>query len=167
MLYLVDSCCLITPSRKYAPIDVALSFWNIIEALFSRDDIRSIDKVNKEIAVGADRLKVWCDTRIKDSAFLNTDREDVIVNYAELMNWATDKGNGYKPEAQRKFLDDDRADAWLVAYAMLDKENTTVVTEELSAPLKTAEIKLPNACRAHGIKSISLIDMMRELGITY
>lgn len=148
MLYLVDSCCLITPSRKYAPIDVALSFWNIIE-------------------VGADRLKVWCDTHIKDSAFLDTDREDVMVNYAELVNCATNKGNRYKPAAQRKFLDDDGADAWLVAYAMLDKKNTTVVTEELSAPLKTAEIILPNACRAHGIKSINLIGMMRELGVTY
>lgn len=55
----------------------------------------------------------------------------------------------------------------LVAYAMLNRENTTVVTEELSAPLKTAEIKLPDACKAQGIKSINLIGMMRKLGVTY
>lgn len=167
MLYLIDSCCLITPHRFYAPMDVALSFWKAMAGLCSRDDVHSIDKVQDEIYTHDDSLKAWCEQNInKEDFFLHTDTSDILSNYAKLSNWVNCSLQ-YNKRAKDEFLAYSHADAWLVAYAMQNTKNTTIVTQETSDASSHKHIKLPDACAAQNVRSIDFVAMMRELGIAY
>jgi hypothetical protein len=57
----------------------------------------------------------------------------------------------------------DEADAWLVAYALRDKENRIIVTQEISEPNRKNTIKIPDVCVAFGIRFVNTIEMFRML----
>jgi len=60
--------------------------------------------------------------------------------------WANSRSSHYHPTALAEFLDADEADAWLVAYALVDKVNRTIVTHEKSQPDIKRRVKIPGAC---------------------
>lgn len=68
---------------------------------------------------------------------------------------------------QKKFTNDTKADIYIVAVARNDPKNYTVVTMEKSNNNGKSCIKLPDVCTHYGIKSIKLLDMIRELGLKY
>ena len=42
-----------------------------------------------------------------------------------------------------KFLDADETDAWLIAYALVDTSNITIVTHEVSELNRKNKVKIP------------------------
>lgn len=64
-------------------------------------------------------------------------------------------------------MDADEADAFLVAYALSDKTNRIVVTQEISRPERKNKIKIPEPCDVFGIKYLNTIEMFRALGKTF
>lgn len=165
MIYLIDSSCFMTASRVSNPIDIALSFWNKLAELAQNHTFYSIDKVKDEITLNDDELSKWCVANLPDDFFISTETVEVYQKYAELVNWAQNKG--IKQTGVDKFIDDTKADIYFVAFASLSPSTYTVVTEETSAINSKKDIKLPDACSAFGVRAINLMSMLRELKITY
>jgi hypothetical protein len=71
------------------------------------------------------------------------------------------------PSAISEFLDAEEADAFIVAYALSDRQNRIIVTQEVSQPERKNKIKIPEPCNAFGISYINTIEMFRKLGETF
>ena len=69
----------------------------------------------------------------------------------------------YIQPAKDKFMDVTRADIYLVSYAATAPDEWTVVSQERPAPLRSTEIKLPDACAQFGVRCILFMDMFREM----
>ena len=165
MIYLVDSSCFMTASRVSYPIDIAVSFWDKIAGLAQNHAFYSIDKVEDEIKLNDEALTKWCGDNLPEDFFISTETEDVYKKYAELVNWAQNKG--IKQTGVDKFIDASKADIYFVAFASLSLNNYTVVTEEVSAVASKKDIKLPDAYNAFGIRSINFMQMLRELKVQF
>lgn len=149
MIYLIDSSCLMTASQTTYPFDVAISFWNKISSLAKQHRFYSIDKVQKEINENIDELSKWCKNTLPQDFFIMTDTNKVYIKYGELVNWASKKvkNKEIKQTAFDKFTANDKADIFLISFA-LSNPLYTIVTEEISAPYSKKDIKLPDACSA-------------------
>jgi hypothetical protein len=125
-VYIVDSNFFIQAHRDTYPLDVAFSFWNKVRELAFAGKIISIDKVKDEIFDKNDALEAWCKQNLPDDFFKDT--SEVLGEYQHVIAWAVSKSNHYLPNALNEFLSADEADAYLVAYALYDVNNRTIVT---------------------------------------
>lgn len=161
-IYLLDSNFFIQAHRSSYPFDVATGFWNKIIYLANEGAIASIIKVKEEIYRNEDELKSWCKLNLPDNFFLDLSLES-LKKYVEICKWAQSNSQ-YKQSAKDIFMDEERADAFLVAFAATDIEKWTIVTQEASAPYSKSNIKLPDVCKIYNVKCLNAIQMFRELG---
>lgn len=163
--YLVDSNFFIQAHRATYPLDIATGFWNKVKMLADSGTIFSIDKVRNELYDKNDALENWCRANLSESFF--KDSSGIIKEYSQIVAWAVSKADYYLPNALNEFLDADEADAFIIAYALSDKDNITIVTQEISQPNKKSKIKMPEPCNYLGIKFLNTIGMFRHLGETF
>jgi hypothetical protein len=71
------------------------------------------------------------------------------------------------PNALNEFLNADEADAFIVAYALVDPSNRVLVTHEISQPNRRNKIKIPEACSEFNVQFVNTMDMFRQLGVTF
>lgn len=165
MIYIVDSCCFMKPFRVTYPMDIAESFWNKVAELANNHKFYSIDKVKDEIFENSDELTSWCKAKLPQDFFISTETEEFYGKFGEIVTWAQNRN--IKQMGIDKFIDDDKADIYIVTMAALAPEMYTVVTEETSAPKSKKDIKLPDACSAFNIRCINFIEMLRELSAKF
>jgi len=165
MQYIVDTNFFVQAHRAYYPMDVFPSFWNKVRQLAEAGTIISIDKVKHEIYLGRDALKNWCEANLPDHFF--QDSSVVMSSYAHVVGWAAARTPAFSEKALAEFMDADEADAFLVAYALSDKDNRVLVTQEVSDPKILRKVKIPDGCLAVGVRYINMIEMFRELGETF
>lgn len=158
--YILDSNFFIQAHRANYPFDVLPSFWTKIEHLANQQLIISIDKVRDEIFQNDDELTDWCQINLPDDFF--QDSSISINEYAILASWANGKNDHYHQRAIEQFLDNDFADAWIIAYAM--NQNLPILTHEKSEPERKSRIKIPDVCIDHGIRYFNTVEMLRNLG---
>ncbi len=161
-VYVVDSNFFIQAHRASYPLDVATSFWSKVIQLAGDGKIVSVDKVKNEIFKNEDDLKQWCEINLPDNFFKDTSA--IIPQYSQVATWAASKTGHYLPNALAEFLDADEADAWLIAYALVDSAQHIIVTHELSEPNRRNKVKIPDACIANGVQHCNTIEMLRQLG---
>ncbi len=161
MTFLVDANFFIEAHRVTYPFDVIPSFWSTIVQLAQKGEICSIDKVKSEIYRHEDDLKEWCEENLPENFF--KDSAPTIKTYAHIAAWATSNSNQYRSSAIAVFLDAERADAWLVSYAI--ENSMTVVTQEVSAPESRKNIKLPDACLGQNVPFNNTVQMLRALNV--
>lgn len=161
-VYAVDSNFFIQAHRASYPLDVATSFWNKVIELAEVGKIISIDKVKNEIFRNEDELKQWCEINLPDNFFKDT--STTVLQYSQVAKWAASRSGHYMPNALAEFLDADEADAWLVAYALVDPTQIILVTHEVSDPNRKNKIKIPDVCLANGVQYCNTIEMLRQLG---
>ncbi len=137
-------------------------FWDFLLEYAQNSTVASIDKVFDEINKGNDDLKEWANTKFK-KYFLNTENEQVFLKYAELMQWAEKQNNHYNRNAIDDFMKVDNADPWLIAFALIDKSNYTIVTFEKPNPTRKNKIQIPNVCQEFGVECCDLYDMLKNL----
>lgn len=165
-IFVVDSNFFIEAHRATYPLDVARGFWSKIRQLASDQRIISIDKVKSELFDNhEDELKEWCENNLPSDFFAET--TGTIVEYTSVVSWASSRSNHYLPRALSEFLDADEADAFLVGFALADKANRTIVTQEKSEPNRRSRIKIPEPCNALGVNYCNTIEMFRSLGETF
>ena len=164
-IYIADSNIFIESHRKNYPIDVAHSYWEKFKQLADQEIIISIDKVKAEIYGNEDALKQWCTASLPNDFFKDT--QTVIGEYNRVTDWAISKSNHYLPNALNEFLDADEADAFIIAYALSNPEDITIVTHEISNPDQRNKIKIPEPCIELDVQYINLIGMFRQLGETF
>lgn len=163
--YIVDSNFFIQAHRSSYPFDVAASFWNKFKELAGNGYVVSIDKVKEEIYSNEDELKNWCEENLPNGFFLDFSIE-ALNEYQAICGWAQ-ANNQYKQSAKEVFMDQKRADAFLVAFASTDIAHWTIVTQEVSAPNSKTNIKLPDACQVKGVSCVNVIEMFRGLNETF
>lgn len=161
-VYVVDSNFFIQAHRFYYPLDVVPSFWIKVKDLAAAGKIISIDKVKKEIYDHQDDLKKWCENNLPEDFFKSTD--DLAISYGKVATWANSRSTQYSATALAEFLGTEEADAWLVAFALADHDNRTLVTYEKSQPDIKRKVKIPEACVPFNIKFVDTIEMLRALG---
>lgn len=165
--FLVDANALMTPYRQYYAFDIAPSFWDKLADAFENNQIILLDKVKDEVLKGNDDLTKWIKNNNEIINVCNYKTQSVISNYQRVLQYIQTCGL-YKENAIAAWAPANIADAWLIAAAM--SNNYTIVTLEAPSgglnkktPNKVA--KIPDVAKALGVKTISLFEMMREIGI--
>jgi hypothetical protein len=164
-VYIADTNFFIQAHRGTYPLDVVPSFWIKVKELAETGKIISIDKVKNEIYKNDDELKQWCQDNLPGNFF--KDSSELIEKYIEISVWAQIRNNHYLQRAIDEFLEENAADAWLAAFALEDKDNRIIVTQEISEPNRKNRIKIPDVCLFYGIKFVNTIEMFRKLGETF
>jgi hypothetical protein len=165
VVYILDSNFFIEAHRVSYPVDVAYSFWNKVKQLAENGIVISIDKVRNEIYDRNDALEEWCKNNLPADFF--RDSSEVMAEYGIVSGWAISKSNHYLPNAINEFLDADEADAFLVAYALANASERTIVTQEISEPNRKNRVKIPEACNDLNVQYVNTINMFRNLGETF
>jgi len=164
-VYIVDSNFFIQAHRANYPIDIAVGFWKKVRQLGEEGRIVSIDKVKNEIYDKNDALEVWCKENLPEGFF--KDSSHVMIEYGQVSAWAISRSGHYMQNALNEFLSSDEADAFLIAYALADKSNRILVTQEISDPNRKNKIKIPDACIALNVSFVNTLDLFRKLGETF
>jgi hypothetical protein len=165
IVYVIDSNFFIQAHRDSYPLDVAFSFWNKVKQLAHEGKIISIDKVKEELFDKNDALEKWCKENLPENFFKDT--SDNLAQYIQITQWVSSKKEHYSPNAINEFLSVDEADAFIIAFALCDIANRTIVTQEISRPEMKSKIKIPEPCQALNIRYIKSMEMFRELGETF
>lgn len=153
--YLLDANVFIEAARRYYAFDLAPRFWKSLVDLAHQGKIRSIDRINQELAKGKNHLAQWAKHDFSH-AFESTDDAEVIQSYQKIMVWVKNHPQ-FSEAAKAKFADE--ADGWLVAYAMT--KGFVVVTHELPADDARRRVPLPNVCQAFGVDFVDTFEMLR------
>lgn len=159
MDYLLDSNVLITAKNRL-PFDIYPSFWSTLSRLANNGVFHSIKKVEEEILKGNDDLAEWVGKNLAKGFFIPEDNK-TLTALSTVSQWSQ-TNTTYTPSAKNEFVN--VADSWLVAEAL--SQNFTVITYETSDPNCKHRVKIPDACKAVGVKYCSLNDAFRALGIT-
>ncbi len=162
-VFVVDSNFFIQAHRVVYPLDVVVSFWDMVRQLASEGKIISIDKVRNEIYQNNDELKDWCQANLPDDFFKST--ESVIEEYGRIVEWTIAKKEHYTQKAIEEFLDADEADAWIVSYCF--KYSYIVTTYETSQPDRKNRIKIPEPCESLGVSYLDTMEMFRKLEVKF
>jgi len=161
MIYLLDANVFITAFKSYYAFDIAPGFWDSLVLLAQAGRVQSIDRVYNELGRIDDDLFAWAHDTFCN-AFQSTDREDVFLEYGQVIQWVVDHER-FSPESKSHFVDG--ADGWLVAYAKAC--DCTVVTQEsYDYSGRSTKVKIPNVCAANGVQYTDTFAMLRELDVS-
>ncbi len=156
--YLLDTNIFIQAKNLHYGFDFCPAFWDWLIAQNRMGTAASVEKVADELLVGRDDLAAWARERGSDF-FLKPD-ENVLSALRTVSIWAN--GGRYLPAAVSTFLG--LADCWLVAHALA--HGNVVVTHEVAAG-SVRKIKIPDACRALGLRSVTPYAMLRSEGARF
>lgn len=159
MTLLLDSNALLTPALSFYAFDICGGYWGWIAQAATAGDVKSISPVKRELRQKDDQVKNWIDFHAAD-LFLPDDAA-VANTMRQVSTWAG--SNGYSSAAVTEFLS--KADSYLIAYAMLGGHQ--IVTFEAPAPSSRNRIKIPDACSAFGVSSITPFQMLRQHGVYF
>ncbi len=163
MLYLLDANTLIDAKRDYFQFERVPEFWDWLQ---NQGDIGKI-KVPLEIyeefeearrADGSrDELSEWAARpKVRDALLLSEDADPGLVAFVTATGYASDLTEDEIEKIGR--------DPFLIAYAKADLGNRTIVSTEVSKPSRTrANRRVPDVCRAMGIRCINNFNMLNEL----
>ena len=161
VLYLLDANVLIDANRDYYPIARVPEFWDWLLEMGRLGRIKIPQEFYEEVIFPRpqkdkkDPLVEWLKT-YKETLVLD---EEAVV---ELVTRVTEQG--YASD-----LTDDQVlkigrDPFLVAYALVDVENRSVVTTEHSSPKRRrANRKLPDVCDDFSVQCINTFALIQEL----
>ena len=161
VLYLLDAHVLIDANRDYYPIDRIPEFWDWLLEMGSLGRIKVPQEIYEEVIFPRpskdkdDPLVEWLKTN-KDTLVL--DAEAVV----ELVGRVTEQG--YARDLTDVEIQKIERDPFLVAYALVDRKNRSVVTTEHSSPKKQrANRKLPDVCSDFNVGCINTFALIQEL----
>ena len=152
MTYLLDANVFIQAKNLHYGFDFWPAFWQWLEQAHDDGRVFSIERVEDEIAGGADDLAEWVAHR-PAGFFLSPDAA-VVPSLHAVSEWAN--GGGYEPAALATFLQ--ITDFYLIAHA--HAHGHIVVTHEVASH-STKRIKIPDACIALGVRHMTPYEMLR------
>jgi hypothetical protein len=161
VLYLLDANVLITANSTYYPIDQIPEFWSWVHHQAVSGRMKIPREIMEEIKAGRkddDPLLDWICTAEIESALLLNETVDVAL----VQNVVS---AGYAPDLRDDEVEKIGRDPFLIAYALADPINRTVVTIEVSRPTaQRANRKVPDVCQAVGSASCGPFALNKALG---
>lgn len=161
MLYLLDANVLITANSTYYPRDQIPEFWDWVHDQAASDRIKIPREIMEEIKAGRkddDPLLDWIRTAEIGAALLLDDAIDATL----LQHVVT---AGYAPDLRDDEIEKLGRDPFLIAYALVDPTQRTVVTTEVSRPsAQRANRRVPDVCEAVGVECCGPFALNKALG---
>lgn len=161
MLYLLDANVLIDANRDYYPITRVPDFWDWLLEMGGLGRIKVPQEICEEVIFprpskdSEDPLVEWLK---QNSETLVLDEEATV----ELVRRVTEEG--YANDLTDVEIQKIGRDPFLVAYALVDRKNRSVVTTEHSSPKKQrANRKLPDVCSDFNVGCINTFALIQEL----
>ena len=153
----IDTCSLI--HLKYYPRDLFGPLWDFIEGLMASGHLVAPNEVLRELSKQDDEVFKWA--KNMKAAFINLDEDQGAVLTEVLTAFPA------LAEAMKAYP---HADPIVVSVALLrtrqNPENPcAVVTEEKLGG--NGSRKIPNVCQKFGLKTVTLLDMLREEGLRF
>ncbi len=159
MLYLLDANTLIRAHADYYPIDRVPEFWEWLMHQAARGAVKMPQEILEEIEGGTaegDLLVAF----LKPPAVRRTLRLQEEPNPEIVENILQIAYGGPDEEA----LEEIGRDPFLIAYAMVDPVQRTVVSAEVSKPSKMGKNrKVPDACADMNVRCIGPFAFFREV----
>ncbi len=159
--YVLDANIFIEASRRYYAFDFGTKFWDFLLQKAIDGKVCSIDKVLEEIKQGKkdDPLKIWATQKFAHY-FFTTKKDEILQHYKQIANLVFNN-NQYTDAAKNEFLQENNADAWIIAYAKC--YNLTVVTHEAFNPNSKKIVPIPNVCENFNIQFINIFELLKQL----
>jgi hypothetical protein len=158
MNYLLDANVFIQAKNLHYGFDFCPAFWDWLVQKNEESRVFSLQSVESELFAGNDELKTWAEQR--GAGFFLPPDQGMLSKLGEVSTWAT--SGSYEAAAVNTFLSG--ADYYLVAFALA--HGHTVVTHEIAAA-STRKIKIPNACIALRIRTMTPYEMLRREGALF
>jgi len=161
VLFLLDANVLITANSTYYPLDQIPEFWSWVHHQAASNRIKIPREIMEEIKAGrkdSDPLLNWLDnSEIEDALLLD---ENIDVGLVQRV-----VSTGYAPDLRDDEVDKIGRDPFLIAYALTNPANRTVVTTEVSRPsAQRANRKVPDVCSIVGAKNCGPFALNKTLG---
>ncbi|MGB9029392.1 MAG: DUF4411 family protein [Acidobacteriaceae bacterium] len=163
MLYLLDANVLITANSTYYPLDQIPEFWSWVHHQAESNRIKIPREIMEEIKAGRkdkDPLLDWISsTEIEAALTLQEVVDATLVQHVVNMGYGNDLTDVEINEIGR--------DPFLIAYALVDAADRTVVTVEVSRPkAQRANRKVPDVCLTLGAMSCGPFALNKALGFS-
>jgi hypothetical protein len=157
LLYLLDANVLIRAHEDYYPIDRIPRFWTWLQGQGDGGIVKVPYEIYNEIAVSVGPLHDWLtNTSVSASMLLRQQTNAAHLNLVI--------AQGYAPDLNDSETEEIGQDPFLIAYAYADRSRITVVSREVSAPSKQrANRRVPDVCKALGVRCINDFEFLREL----
>jgi hypothetical protein len=159
LLYLLDANVLIDANRDYYPLGRVPEFWDWLVDRAGKQQVKIPLEVYEEILAGKDDdLTRWLKDN-RDALLLdeNVD-ESLVARVTEL---------GYAPDLSDEEVERIGRDPFLIAYALSDPAQRTVVTTEVSKPKKQrANRHIPDVCDDLGVPCCNTYQFIDVLDFT-
>jgi hypothetical protein len=154
MLYLLDANVLITAKNQYYEFGRVDQYWEWLAFQGEQGHVKIPIEIYEEITVGKDDLAAWAKAN-KEALLLE---EEVDVGLVQHVTSA-----GYAPDLTDIELEAVGRDPFLIAYALVDVENRTVVTGEVRSNKQRQNRPIPSVCDTLGVKSCDQFAFGRSL----
>ncbi len=156
MLFLIDANVLIRAHEDYYPIDRVPQFWQWLEQEARANRIKMPLEIFNEIASSKGPLRDWiCGLEVREALVLDEEADQDLLD-AVLTE-------GYGADLTEVDLEKIGSDAFLVAYALAERDRV-VVTKETSRPRKTrGNRKIPDVCKTLDVECIHDFELYRRL----
>ena len=159
MLYLLDANVLIDASRDYYPLRRVPEFWDWLIDRATQGQVKIPLEIFEEILAGRDDdLTRWLNDN-RDELLLDENVERTLV--------ARVTAQGYAPDLTEEEVERVGRDPFLIAYALGDPEQRTVVTTEVSKPKKQrANRHIPDVCDDLDVLHCNTYQFIEDLDFT-
>ncbi len=161
MLYLLDANVLIDANRDYYPIARVPEFWDWLLEMGRSGRIKVPEEIYEEVIYPRPSM----DKEDPLVEWLKSNREMLVLDEeaaVELVGRVTEEG--YANDLTDVEVNKIGRDPFLVAYALADRQNRSVVTTEHSSPKKQrANRKLPDVCNDFNVSCINTFTLIQEL----
>ena len=165
MRYLLDTNIFIESHKTYYNMNVFPCFWAKLIDLAQQGVVYTLDKVQQEImAVGDNIVTTWFKANFPKGSILPVD-DSTFAAYQKVVNNVSSR-NWYYTPALAAFANQEKADAFLCAYAMSHLD-FAVVSFEKSNPERKNKVMLPDVCSMEGVGCSHVIQMFLDLGVVF
>lgn len=153
--YIIDSNVFIQSHRRYYQFGFCHGFWEWIERInYDNGLILSIDKVYEELTQGNDLLCKWVKERKDRFAKFDVESMKYVSEIHRIL-----KEQGVEERKITEFVDNTKADAFLIAYAKA--HNCTLITHEVRTNnIKAKKVHMPDVCDIIGVEYKTLFEIM-------
>lgn len=159
MIYLLDADVLINAERDYYPRERVPEFWDWLLHHAERGAIRTLRRITSKLKQQPtkdrpeDPLSEWIRSHEGSLLIEPPDRATVLRVWTR----------GYQQGASVLDLPSVDDDAFLIAAALIDPPERTVVTMEKRSKKKGLNRRIPQVCGIVGVKCIDTFEFIREL----
>jgi hypothetical protein len=161
VLYLLDANVLITANSTYYPLDQIPEFWDWLHHQAISNRIKIPREIMEEIKAGRkddDPLLDWISIAEIEATLLLDEAVDAALVQRVV-------STGYAPDLSDDEVEKIGRDPFLIAYALADPTDRTVVTTEVSRPsAQRHNRKVPDVCQTVGAVSCGPFTLNKALG---